>query len=170
LWLDGEAYFDVVHTHNHQPFIVKTDDGMAIEVLGTTFNVYHRTQDTKVVLNSGKIQLSLPAESNEERILMTPGDMVEFKESKLIKREVDANLYVAWTHDRLVLDHTSLGEIIQMLNDNYGVDVRVQNVELLKQTVSGSMPMPAAEESVDQIARAFRLKVAKDDDIFWLKE
>lgn len=170
VWLDGEGYFEVVHKRNHQPFIVKVDDGMAIEVLGTTFNVYHRTQDTKVVLNSGKIQLSVPTKSKDERILMTPGQLVEFKASKLTKRSVDANLYVAWTRNRLVLDHTSLGEIIQMLNDNYGIEVKVENPELLNQTVSGSIPMPTAEQSVEQIARAFRLKATRDQDVYWLKE
>jgi len=169
VWLDGEAYFEVVHKKNHQPFIVKVDDGVAVEVLGTTFNVYHRTKDTKVVLSSGKIQLSVPNQSSE-KILMTPGELVEFKQSKLSKREVDANLYVAWTKNRLVLDHTSLGEIMQLLQDNYGIDVKVEDDALLNQTVSGSMPMPAPEQSVEQIARAFRLKVTQDDSVYWLKE
>ena len=168
--LEGEAYFEVVHTQSNQPFRVQVEDGVAIEVLGTSFNVYHRIADTKVVLNSGKISLSVPNAGSEGKILMNPGELVEFKSNKLSRREVDASLYVAWTKSKLILDHTSLREIIQLLNDNYGMDVRVDNNALLNQTISGSMPMPSAENSVEQLAKAFRLKVTKVDNVFWLKE
>jgi ferric-dicitrate binding protein FerR (iron transport regulator) len=171
VWLEGEAFFEVKHLQDDQPFKVKVDDGVAVEVLGTSFNVYHRTEETKVVLNSGQIRLSVPTDTKlEEKIMMKPGDMVEVKSKKYNKRSVDANLYVAWTHNKLILDYTSLGEIIQMLEDNYGVKVVVDHPGLLSQTVSGSMPMPEAERSVELIAKAFQLTVTKENDTYRLKE
>jgi ferric-dicitrate binding protein FerR (iron transport regulator) len=160
--LEGEAYFSVTHKKNNQPFKVRTDDGVAVEVLGTTFNVYHRTKQTKVVLNSGKISLSLPTVDTNNKIIMKPGELVEFKSNQVSKKSVDPNRYVAWTQKKLVLDHTSLREMVQMMKDNYGVDVEVKPDGLLDQTVSGSMPAVGEEELVKQIAKAFRLTAKQE--------
>jgi len=168
VWLEGEAFFSVIHKINNQPFKVETGENVAIEVLGTTFNVYHRNQ-TKVVLNSGRIQLSLPTVQADEKILMTPGELVEYDKKKYIKRKVDPKMYTAWTQNNLVLNRTSLREMIHMIKDNYGIDVEVRD-NLLDQTISGSMPVTDSESLMQQIAKAFRLKVVREENRIYLKE
>lgn len=167
--LYGEAYFSVTHRENDQPFVVKTSDGVAVEVLGTTFDVYHRTQETKVLLNSGKIRLSLPS-AGDEKIIMQPGELVEFRSNQVSRKNVNAQNYVAWIENRLVLDHTSLREMVRMLHDNYGLNVEVSNPQLLDQTVSGSMPAAGEEELILQIAKAFRLKAVHNVNTVFLYE
>ena len=166
LWLDGEAYFSVVHKINNQPFKVHTEEGMSVEVLGTTFNVYHRTDETKVVLNTGKIKLHLPSESAAENIVMKPGEFVEYKRKSFSKRVVNPAIYTAWTENKLILDHTSLRDMVEMLKNNYGVEVTVSDKNLLNQTVSGSMPIADVESLVVQIAQTFQLKVDKQNNKF----
>src|SRR5690606_17847152 len=39
VYLEGEAFFSVVHTHHNLKFIVNTSSQMRVEVLGTEFNV-----------------------------------------------------------------------------------------------------------------------------------
>ncbi len=168
VWLDGEAFFSVLHKINNQPFKVKTSQDVAIEVLGTTFNVYHRNQ-TKIVLNSGRIQLSLPTVQAEEKIFMKPGELVEYDEKKYIKRKVDPKIYSAWTENNLVLNRTSLRELIRMIGDNYGIAVDVKE-SLLDQTISGSMPVTNAENLLHQIAKAFRLKLVKENGEIFMRE
>jgi transmembrane sensor len=168
--LDGEAFFEVVHTHNHQPFQVKVGDGLAVEVLGTSFNVYHRKTDTKVVLNSGQITLSYPEDKIEKKILMKPGELVEYKKDRLSKREVDPGIYAAWTENKIILNQTSLQEMIRMAKDNYGIEIEVESEKMLVQTVSGSMPVGDAKSFVTQVAMAFQLKVIHENDKILLKE
>lgn len=170
LWLQGEAYFSVVHKKDHQPFKVYTGEGVAVEVLGTTFNVYHRTEETKIVLNTGKIRLHLPAESAAPDIVMKPGDLVEYKQKSYSRRMVNPATYTAWTEKKLVLDHTSLRDMIDMLRDNYGVEVAVERESLLNQTVSGSMPLTDVESLANQIAQTFQLKVVKQKNRFLMYE
>lgn len=170
VWLEGEAFFEVVHTVNHQPFQVKVSDGLAVEVLGTSFNVYHRQADTKVVLNSGQISLSFPASSNEEKIVMEPGELVEYSNNRYSKRKVNAEIYAAWTDNKVILDQTSLREMIAMAKDNYGINIEVASEKMLEQTVSGSMPVGDAESFVLQIARVFQLKAKKEKKHYLLKE
>jgi transmembrane sensor len=168
--LDGEAFFEVVHTHNHQPFQVKVGDGLAVEVLGTSFNVYHRKTDTKVVLNSGQITLSYPEDKMEKKILMKPGELVEYKKDRLSKREVDPGIYAAWTENKIILNQTSLQEMIRMAKDNYGIEIEVESEKMLVQTVSGSMPVGDAKSFVTQVAMAFQLKIIHENDKILLKE
>ncbi|HLT79413.1 MAG TPA: FecR domain-containing protein [Cyclobacteriaceae bacterium] len=167
--LYGEAFFSVTHQENDQPFVVRTGDGVAVEVLGTTFDVYHRTQETKVLLNTGKIRLSLPS-ANNEKIIMQPGELVEFRSNQVSRKNVNPQNYVAWTENRLVLDHTSLREMVRMLHDNYGIYVEVSDPQWLDQTVSGSMPTAGEEELVLQIAKAFQLQAEHKGDTVILTE
>lgn len=170
VWLDGEAFFEVVHTRNHQPFQVKVGDGLAVEVLGTSFNVYHRKEDTKVVLNSGKITLSYPEDKKEKKIVMKPGELVEYKRDRISKRDVDPNIYAAWTENKIILNQTTLQEMIIMAKDNYGIEISVDSEQMLQQTVSGSMPIGNAESFVDQIAMAFQLKINRENNKILLHE
>jgi transmembrane sensor len=168
VWIEGEAFFSVIHKKSNQAFKVYTDDGVAVEVLGTTFNVFHRVKETKVVLNSGRISLSLS--DNDGKIIMKPGDMIEYKEKSYSKRTVNPSAYSSWTEKKVVLDHTSLRDMIDMLQNNYGVHVNVSSDELLNQTVSGSMPIGEASDMVKQVAVAFQLKVKKEEHSYMLYE
>ena len=170
IWLDGVAFFSVVHTANDQIFKVNTKEGVSVEVLGTTFNVYNRTKETKVVLNSGQIRLNLPTAQTSERILMKPGEMVEYKEQRYKKKSVNPELYTAWTDNKIILNRTSLSEMVNMLKDNYGLQVKVADARLLKQTVSGSMPLGDPEILLQQMAKAFQLKVEKEGKVIFVKE
>ena len=169
VWLDGEAFFEVVHKLNHQPFEVKTGEEVAIQVLGTSFNVYHRGQ-TKIVLNTGRIQLSIPSVKADQKIVMQPGELVEYDQKKYTKRQVDPKMYSAWTENNLVLNKTSLREMLRMIKDNYGIEVTVENQSLLNQTISGSMPVTDSDGLLDQISKAFRLRVVKNGDSIYMKE
>lgn len=168
--VDGEAFFSVVHKVDDQPFKVKTANGVSVEVLGTTFNIYHRSVDTKVVLNSGQISLSIPTAKKEKKILMKPGELVECKRDQFRKRVVDPRVYAAWTEKKIILEQTSLREMIRMANDNYGVKVAVASDRMLDHTVSGSMPISDAEGFVNQIASVFHLEIRKQGNTYLLKE
>jgi transmembrane sensor len=168
--LEGEAFFSVTHTVDHKPFRVKTDEGLHVDVLGTTFNVYHRVKETKVVLNTGKIRLQLPTASPTQNITMQPGDFVEYKEKTFSRKVVDPAVYTAWTQKKIILDHTSLREMISLLHDNYGVIVEVANDSLLNQTVSGSMPLLEVDAIIDHTAQVFQLKVMKKKNKYLMYE
>jgi len=168
--LDGEAYFSVVHKQNHQPFRVTIGNGVGVEVLGTTFNVYHRTVDTKVVLNTGKISLTVP-DDNNRKILMAPGELVQVEKNKIIKRKVNTRQYVAWTEHKIILDETTLSEMIRMAHDNYGVSIEVAPQSLLKQTVSGAMPFSDnATDFVEHVTKIFQLKLKMDNNTYLITE
>ncbi len=63
--LEGEAFFKV---QKGSKFSVVTSNG-TVEVLGTSFNVYSRDNELKVVCKTGKVKVS----ADDSSVLLTPG-------------------------------------------------------------------------------------------------
>lgn len=139
VWLEGEAFFSVTHKANHQKFIVHTND-LDVQVLGTKFNVNARATKTRVVLNSGKVKLFLHQNNLNKEVDMKPGELVDFSSNHkaFIKKTVKTQVFSAWVNKELVFEDTSLGEIAQLLEDNYGYKVKFVNEELANLTFTGT--------------------------------
>lgn len=172
VWLQGEAYFSVVHTATDQQFFVHTPDQVSVEVLGTEFNVSTRKSGNRVVLSSGQVRLNLPgntatggAGGQQAHVLMQPGEMVEFSDSpaRYTKKAVNPKLYSSWTHNVLLLDNTPLREIAQILQDTYGLTVQVSDPSLLEQTVSGSTPIGNVDLLLAGLSKSFNLKISRSE-------
>lgn len=160
--LQGEAFFSVTHTINHQKFLVNLPDQVQVEVLGTEFNVSSRQNKSRVVLNSGKVRLRLPATRQE--IEMQPGEMVEVapKANKVAKRKVNAAQYSSWSKSLLVLDKTKLSELVQILETTYGLHVSVADSSLLDHTFSGRLPQQDADILLLGLSKAFDFKITRN--------
>jgi transmembrane sensor len=169
VWLEGEAYFSVRHKFDHQTFVVKTARGVDVEVLGTEFNVYHRSQETKVVLSSGQISLSFPMQKKEGKILMEPGEMVEFDQNKFKRIKVNTKNYISWRDKVLNLDQTTLREMVRMASDLYGLEIAVDSETMLNQTASGTMPLLDAKSFVIQMSKIFQIESVYENGHYKLK-
>ena len=161
VWLTGEAFFSIVHTPGNKKFLVRTKNGLNVEVIGTEFNVNDRKKRTRVVLNSGKIKLNINNERIEEQLIMKPGDLVEFKDtSKMyVKRIVNPEVYSSWKCKQLMFDNTTLEEVIVLLEDNYGLEVEVSDPALLQKEVSGSVPSNNTNLLMEGLAESFDLEI-----------
>ncbi|MDF9798996.1 transmembrane sensor [Catalinimonas alkaloidigena] len=170
VWLEGEAFFEVEEkvTPSGQPakFIVHTGS-VHVEVLGTAFNVNHRHQETKVVLSSGSVKLNLrqASESAEREIMMEPGDMVAVSKVKreVVKKVVDTSHYTSWKENKLLFDHTPITEIIQLIEDNYGLKVSVQSTGLLEREFTGAAPADKLDILLAKMAVVYNLKIDRND-------
>lgn len=165
VWLEGEAYFSVTHQQNHQRFVVHSDR-IDVEVLGTEFNVYNRHRDVQVVLEAGRVQLAPATASGSpsDTVVMKPGQLFEYRANgQRSLGPANTERFSAWKNNRLLLDHTSLAELVRLLRENYGLTVRVSNETLLRQTASGSMPLGNEDDLLLQISRLFSLKISKEN-------
>ncbi|SFU18020.1 ferric-dicitrate binding protein FerR, regulates iron transport through sigma-19 [Algoriphagus locisalis] len=167
--IEGEAFFNVVHKVDHQPFRVLSSQNVTIEVLGTEFNVYNRAEETEVILNSGMVTLSFPVKEKEGKIVMNPGDLVKFKDNKFKRERVNTSLHTSWKDNVLNLEQTSLAEMVKMARDNYGVTIDVENKEALELTASGSMPLTDSDSFLRQIALIFNVELTKENNKYLIK-
>lgn len=167
IWLEGEAFFDVVHLESHQPFLVYTSNGVEVEVLGTSFSVYDRNKKSQIVLEEGNVSLSLAnSDQPREKILMKPGDLVAIRDDKVEKRKVEAKNYTSWTQNLLILDQTSLEEIIRIAKENFGLQIEVDSNVSLSQTASGSMLLEDSEQFMELTSKVFNISIQKKESTY----
>lgn len=125
--LTGEAFFQVTKKEvTGQKFYVLTDD-LVVEVLGTTFNVNTHHDETKVFLEEGKVKLNF--ESSQEPILMQPGDMVAYSQKTKVPRKIKSEPKepISWRAGYVKLPNANLKEILQKVNEIYGLDYEIVN-------------------------------------------
>jgi transmembrane sensor len=107
VWIDGEGFFAVQHTTNHQKFVVHTREGLDVEVLGTKFNVKSRENGSEVLLTEGKVKLNVGNKSDNS-VYLEPGELATVKKNKLSKRVVEDKQYTSWVRSKLFFDKTTL--------------------------------------------------------------
>jgi len=160
--LDGEAYFKVKKTSNRRKFLVKIRHSGSVEVLGTEFNVNHRAGRTKVMLESGKISLTVGG----KQLMMEPGELAAFADdgSLLARRKVNPAVYSTWTERKIVFEQTSLAEVVDMLRQTYNLDVRVSDPQLLVKKLSGTAPIHDIDVFLEALSGTFGLTVFRKAD------
>ncbi len=141
VYLEGEAFFSVVHTNSNQKFMVETGD-ISVEALGTEFNVFSRRSRTQVVLNSGKLKLDFQSRKIEQEIILQPGEMVEYEATndEYNRTLVEPENYSSWKEHKLVFDNSSLLEITQQVEDIYGYKIKYGPEVDMNRKLSGTIP------------------------------
>jgi len=166
VFLGGEASFQVVHTPDYKRFRVKTLGSMAIEVLGTSFNVYSRSSGTKVVLQEGKVRLRYKDGDKDEALEMKPGDLATMdpQGNVSISRTDQPHQYSSWKFHRFVFENLTFREITERLEEVFGTKVLIESRELADELITGSFMALDAEELLDLLSEAqdFTYKKAGD--------
>lgn len=166
VWLKGEAFFKVLKKGNggNAKFSVHTN-GLTVEVLGTQFNVNSRRKNTKVVLNSGKVRLKLHKGLDGQRVMMQPGDYVEYAEAeaRIRKKRVDAAFYSSWVDNKLLFDKTSLKDIAVMVKDNYGLQLTFRDAELAEKRFTGMVPADDVELLFETLTKLYSLEMVREN-------
>ncbi|SDL03956.1 ferric-dicitrate binding protein FerR, regulates iron transport through sigma-19 [Catalinimonas alkaloidigena] len=173
VFLTGEAFFEVTKRQSAQgavKFIVHTDQ-LDVEVLGTEFNIRQREQRTRVVLESGKIRLTLTDQPDSlPAIEMQPGDLIEYAGgNRLIQQVTQPTQYSTWKERYLVFDNTPMREIIEILEQDYGLQVTVKDPALLTETLTGKAPTATVDDLLASLASVFEIKMHREDNKVYLE-
>lgn len=164
VWLDGEAFFDVMKKEDGRtPFMVHTED-LVVEVLGTAFNVNSRRRQTKVVLEEGSVKLKL---GHGEEAMMKPGDLIAYsaEEARILeKRSVQPQVHSSWKSGSLIFHKTPLSEAIQKVSDNYGVHFKFERPELKQKVIQGGVPMDNLQLSLRLIEKSIHVTIRQKED------
>ncbi|HYH56467.1 MAG TPA: FecR domain-containing protein [Anseongella sp.] len=163
--IDGEAFFSVVHTPDGREFFVRTGSGMQVEVLGTEFSVYERRGMQRVVLSSGSVRLQYAGLAGSEPMLMEPGEMIsrEGPMSKPERLKVDAARYSSWISGLLVFEDTPLFEVCRIMEDNFGVEVRLADTSLENRLFNGTFPADSAAVLLKALVTTYDLRAARPE-------
>ncbi|RSK41254.1 DUF4974 domain-containing protein [Hymenobacter perfusus] len=160
VWLNGEAYFSVRHLPSHQRFVVHTNGGFNVEVLGTKFTVFRRREESRVVLLSGKVRVDF-TDTTHPDVVMKPGELVETqgpKANTVVYKPVQTDTYAAWKDAKLVLDNTSITDLATRLHDTYGLDVTIATPSLKERRMTGTVPVRDLDLLLRALEETFQLK------------
>ncbi|MFQ5649515.1 MAG: FecR family protein [bacterium] len=142
--LEGEAFFSVLRMQSGPSpvkFLVHTTDG-TIRVLGTQFNVTKWEDFTQVVLSKGKVEVMVAnAPEDDDTVVLRPNDLVEFRanhDSVLIS-QVNSEVYSSWKTEMLMFDHTPVRDILKRIRHTYGMNIEIEDAELLDKRISGKI-------------------------------
>lgn len=140
VFLNGEAYFDVVH-NSTRPFLVETAQAQ-IKDLGTKFDVRSWSEDKKVevtvregeVLVSAKHPASMP-----QKVVLKRGEYtsIEPGTDSLIVREVDYRDHLLWLNGGLYFDDTPFSEVLKQIGRRFAVSFDVKDESLLNIPYTG---------------------------------
>lgn len=147
--LEGEAYFEVEKDTLH-PFVVKADR-VAIQVLGTHFNVdaYPEDKAVRTTLLEGSVAVSVA--ETESRLVLSPGESVVYRSAdQTLCREaaVRTDETVLWRDGRFHFDNLPLREIVRELSNAFHIRIRIEDERLEDFRIRAHF---AEDEPLDQI-------------------
>ena len=164
--LQGEAFFSVTHQANDQKFVVQSAE-VAIEVLGTRFNVNNRRGENQILLEEGSIRLDVSQVKTRQpnqasTILMQPGEVVEISSALIAKKTVNPAPYVSWTRDTLIFRQAPLREIIRTIEDHYGYTVTAQGLAVDELLLTAELHTSELDMILRYLSEVFDLTIHKE--------
>jgi transmembrane sensor len=124
VYLEGEAYFDVVNQENSQ-FIVHAGAAI-IQVLGTKFNVRAWADDEQieVVVAEGKVEFRDDSEVSGEGIILMSGHLSTMQQNGSITDPKPVLLaeYLAWLDGKLIFDRTPVSYALKQLGRKHNME------------------------------------------------
>jgi transmembrane sensor len=163
--LTGEANFKVKKIKTSgisHKMLVHTNSG-TVEVTGTTFNVYSRSNKTKVYLREGKVKLNnlpdLPV------IHMHPGDYIQYdmQDKTISKNRVAPEIIDSWIFNKVIFDKTPVTEVLNHIQEVYGFGYVLKNKSLKEKFFTGALPADDLSLLLKALEEAFDLKIVKKD-------
>lgn len=156
VYLKGEAYFEIAK-NAHKPFVIYAGN-TATKVLGTSFNLKARPEESKVEVsvNSGKVAFFEVAQPNKQ-LLLTKGKQGRFEMGKLSKmRSYDANL-LSWKTGVLSFENAQLSTVVRALAMHYDKPVRLGNAKLANCRLTTRLERLSLSDALEVIALTLNL-------------
>lgn len=121
--ITGEVYFEVTRDDKH-PFIVSADKYLAIQVLGTSFNVnaYNDERSIVTTLLTGAVKLSIQGAGSQP---LKPGQQAAVSSEKpgiQLNTAADTNKVIAWKNGYFNFDGLRLEEVLRQLERWYDIE------------------------------------------------
>lgn len=152
IFVEGEAFLEV-SKNKHRPFVVKTQK-MAVEVLGTSFNVsaYPSHSVQSVVLVTGSVKVS---SGDGNALKIKPNQRYSFDKSSQTEGvdNVDVYPYISWKDGILSFSSENLSSVLDKLSSYYGVTFDYKSNTLADIRLTGKLDLNnSVEEALKVIA------------------
>ena len=168
--LDGEAYFDVVQSETGDGFTVETND-LKVRVLGTSFNVFARRDQTDVTLETGKIALDLKQPGGTP-LSMEPGDFVRYSSSvNMLEKTTVKSISesASWLDGVLWFEDVTVEEMFEKIEDQYGKKLVSSDSILLSRRMFTGIPYEDWAVAKEALELALGVNIEEREDELYIK-
>lgn len=151
--LSGEAFFDVEHgeafkvlgNHSH------------ITVLGTSFNVYSRSNQLKVSVFTGKVQV----ESRGNSVIIEKEEEAQLIEGGLAVSEFNLNQTATWREGNFYFNSEPLNNVVEELERQFEIEIEVKS-EIGQRFYSGFFSKTNMKEALQLVFVPMGLSIQTD--------
>jgi transmembrane sensor len=155
--LEGEAFFKV---EKGSQFSVHSDNGTT-QVLGTSFNIFARTNEYNVYCKSGKVKVTDP---NSIHVYLEPGDYAQISNDVVITSEISEIEALSWKHGEFVYNTTPLTKVLEDFEREYDVKINTDSEIINKLNYTGIFERSIiAEDAIKLVCLSFDLRFEKTD-------
>ena len=163
VWLDGEAYFRVRPNPrsdgSYRRFEVHTAQ-LLINVVGTVFSV-NTNEGDYVMLESGRVDIQKKGEG--QVYTLKPGQSAQISASgDLVMNEPSKKPRISWVDGKILLNDNALYEIIEFMEESYGLQVECSNEALLHRKLSGQVRLDNIEDLLNVLKKVLDLVVERE--------
>ncbi len=171
--LTGEAFFEVARD-SARSFTVALDDGVAVRVLGTKFNVrsYADMPEITTVLMEGSVEVS----QGGEAVILVPGHRATVAKSGnsaiVVDALEDAAQNMEWIYGMFEFDNRPLAEIVDVLAAWYGLDAQYDSrlADRLREVSFHCMRHADSRKVLEQLSVITGLRITSDGGAIIINE
>jgi transmembrane sensor len=170
--LTGEAFFKVKRDAS-KPFIVHSKE-IITKVLGTSFRItaFEDSKEIVVAVKTGKVSVSPTAlnANTLKDVILTPNQQIIYNRAKekLIKQVVPAPVVVAAdsaTYFTMQFDGMPVGEIFDVLQENYGIEIQYDKEILSACVLTTKMTEEGFYDRIKVICKAINAEYTNIDGV-----
>lgn len=176
VYTTGEALLEVRHLNKdttaireEERFMAYTGD-LAVEVLGTKFNLKNRDHKVIVSLLEGRIALRNRKHAGEIKILV-PGDVVVddiMGFQNLNANRKSAQESISWTQKSLTGENLTVADLTNEFRYLYGKEIIIGDPALLNRKIDGRISLNSQESIIYSIANILKANIRMEKDTIYL--
>ncbi len=151
--VEGQAFVEV--SPDSLTLFTLTTDNSRIDVTGTSFMVDlpKGEEYEEVIVLSGQLLISL-LKNPEKKVVVPAGKKAryDYGSGAIALLDADTVNVLAWRQKKLVFNDTPLAQVVEAVEDYFGIPVQVENTAMLKCTFTKTFNEPR----MDDIIKALR--------------
>lgn len=171
--LNGEAFFSVKHKPE-QPFIVNAGNAKVM-VLGTKFKIDAKENGpVHVAVTSGKVMLFRvdSVSGDTASVIMRGGQQGTLLKDAREPNLIDEPMFpdeLFWMKRTLEFRQTPLAQVVQILEKNYQIDIRIENARVNNCTYTASFKDANIKHIMDMLMASFDFELLQQNNSYILR-
>ncbi|WP_285008102.1 FecR domain-containing protein [Pedobacter faecalis] len=164
---EGDVFFEVA-PDRARPFVIDVDK-VSVLVVGTSFNVKHRGNETEVIVESGIVRVS----RGQSQLELRRGEkvLISAASGELRKSASTDSLYNYYRSKQFVADNIPLGRLLDVLNEAYEAQIEISDEATAREQISITLrPDTPLEDNLRIVCETLGLKMERNGKQYLLSK